>query len=148
MREIGRKLGQLHEINDQAGIIARLVDHSALVPNAGEAPRMVAEAFRAMASGRRGPAALECPINVWGKPGDVTPLRSAAGRRSPRSTRTRCAMPRSCLGAAKNPMIVGRRRRAGRVAGSDGARRACCRRRCCAASAAARACSTAAIRSP
>jgi acetolactate synthase-1/2/3 large subunit len=104
-RDIGRKLGQLHEINDQAGIIARLVDHSALVPNAGAAPRMVAEAFRAMASGRRGPAALECPINVWGKPGDVTPcdllpvaepaidedaLRDAAKR----------------LGAAKNPMIV------------------------------------------
>src|SRR5213078_949096 len=31
-RDIGRKLGQLHEINDQAGIIARLVDHSALIP--------------------------------------------------------------------------------------------------------------------
>jgi acetolactate synthase-1/2/3 large subunit len=104
-RDIGRKLGQLHEINDQAGIIARLVDHSALVPNAAAAPRMVAEAFRAMASGRRGPAALECPINVWGKRGDVTPcdplpvaepaidedvLRDAAKR----------------LGAAKNPMIV------------------------------------------
>src|SRR5690348_17214282 len=36
-RDIGRKLGQLHEINDQAGIIARLVDHSALVGNPGEA---------------------------------------------------------------------------------------------------------------
>src|SRR5437764_15010306 len=66
-RDIGRKLGQLHEINDQAGIIARLIDHSALIPNAEAAPRIVAEAFRAMASGRPGPAALECPINVWGK---------------------------------------------------------------------------------
>src|SRR5436190_2719377 len=104
-RDIGRKLGQLHEINDQAGIIARLVDHSALVPNAEAAPRMVAEAFRAMFTGRPGPAALECPINVWGKPGNVTPcdplpmpepsidedaLRDAAKR----------------LSAAKNPMIV------------------------------------------
>jgi acetolactate synthase-1/2/3 large subunit len=104
-RDIGRKLGQLHEINDQAGIIARLVDHSALVPNAGAAPRMVAEAFRAMFTGRSGPAALECPINVWGKTGEVQPhdplpipepqmdedaLRDAARR----------------LGAAKNPMIV------------------------------------------
>src|SRR6187401_1656428 len=33
-RDIGRKLGQLHEINDQAGILARLVDHSSLIPNA------------------------------------------------------------------------------------------------------------------
>jgi acetolactate synthase-1/2/3 large subunit len=104
-RDIGRKLGQLHEINDQAGIIARLVDHSALVPNAEVAPRMVAEAFRAMCTGRPGPAALECPINVWGKPGEVQPhdplpipepnidedaLRDAAKR----------------LGGAKNPMIV------------------------------------------
>src|SRR6266550_3380659 len=31
MGEIGLKRGHLHEINDQAGIIARLVDHSALV---------------------------------------------------------------------------------------------------------------------
>src|SRR6202008_1082517 len=51
-RDIGRKLGQLHEINDQAGIIARLVGHSALIPNAEAAPRMVAEAFGAMRTGR------------------------------------------------------------------------------------------------
>ena len=104
-RDIGRKLGQLHEINDQAGIIARLVDHSKLVPNAEAAPRMVAEAFRAMVTGRPGPAALECAINVWGKPGEAAPqaplpapdlkidedaLRDAAKR----------------LAAAKNPMIV------------------------------------------
>src|SRR6188474_448546 len=30
--DIGRALGHLHEINDQAGIIARLVDHAALIP--------------------------------------------------------------------------------------------------------------------
>jgi len=104
-RDIGRKLGQLHEINDQAGIIARLVDHSALIRSAEDAPRMVAEAFRAMASGRPGPAALECPIDVWGRPGQVLhqqplpapelaidedALRDAARR----------------LGAAKNPLIV------------------------------------------
>ena len=103
--DIGRKLGHLHEINDQAGIIARLVDHSALVPGAAQAPRMVAEAFRAMRTGRPGPAALECSLNVWGKPAEVTPcdplpvdepaldedaLRDAARR----------------LGAAKNPLIV------------------------------------------
>src|ERR1043165_6006386 len=72
--DIGRKLGHLHEINDQAGIIARLVDHSALVRSAEVTPRMVAEAFRAMASGRPGPAALECSMNVWGQPGDAAPV--------------------------------------------------------------------------
>ena len=70
VREIGKRRGHLHEINDQAGILKRLVDHSALVRGAEEAPRQVAAAFRAMASGRPGPAALECSIDVWGKPGD------------------------------------------------------------------------------
>jgi acetolactate synthase-1/2/3 large subunit len=103
--DIGRKLGHLHEINDQAGILARLVDHSKLVPSAEAAPRMVAEAFHAMASGRPGAAALECGINVWGKPGEVTaqdPLpvtQPAIDEDALRDAAKR-------LGAAKNPMIV------------------------------------------
>src|SRR3954470_23150391 len=104
-RDIGRKLGQLHEINDQAGIIARLVDHSALVPNAEAASAMLCEAFRAMASGRPGPAALECAINVWGKVGDVTlcdPL--PVEQRAIDEDALRDAAKR--LAVAKNPMIV------------------------------------------
>ncbi|MEJ0077255.1 MAG: thiamine pyrophosphate-dependent enzyme [Alphaproteobacteria bacterium] len=104
MGEIGLERGHLHEMNDQAGILSRLVDHVALVPDAQAAPRMVAAAFREMAAGRPGPAALECAINVWGTPGNATPcdplpveqpaidedaLRDAAQR----------------LAAAKNPMI-------------------------------------------
>jgi acetolactate synthase-1/2/3 large subunit len=104
-RDIGRKLGHLHEINDQAGIIARLVDHSALIPNAEAASRMVAAAMREMAAGRPGPAALECPINVWGKPGNVTlvgplpPEQLAIDEDALRDAAKR-------LAAAKNPMIV------------------------------------------
>src|SRR5262245_37433831 len=49
--DIGRALGHLHEINDQAGILARLVDHVRLVRGAEIARTMVAEAFRAMATG-------------------------------------------------------------------------------------------------
>ena len=94
-RDIGRKLGHLHEINDQAGILARLVDHAALVPDAAAAPRMVAEAFRAMATGRPGPAALECAHQCVGQAGRRDAGRAAAGRTSPRSTRTRCATPPS-----------------------------------------------------
>jgi acetolactate synthase-1/2/3 large subunit len=104
-RDIGRKLGQLHEINDQAGIIARLVDHAALVPNAEAAPRMVAEAFRAMFTGRPGPAALECPINVWGKLGEVTPCELLAID-SPPVDEDALREAAKRLGAAKKPMIV------------------------------------------
>src|ERR1700704_3269886 len=71
--DIGRHLGHLHEIRDQAGIIKRLVDHSALIRKPEQAPKLVAEAVRAMASGRPGPASLQCAIDVWGKSGPVTP---------------------------------------------------------------------------
>jgi len=104
-RDIGRKLGQLHEINDQAGIIARLVDHAALVPNAEAAPRMVAEAFRAIATGRPGPAALECPINIWGKPGNAT-LCDPLPAEQPAIDEDVLRDAARRLAAAKNPMIV------------------------------------------
>ena len=57
-RDIGRGLGHLHEIRDQAGIIERLVDHYAHLSGPSEAPGKVAAAFRAMASRRPGPAVL------------------------------------------------------------------------------------------
>src|SRR5215216_2477981 len=103
--DVGRKLGHLHEINDQAGIIARLVDHSALIRSAEDAPRLVAEAFRAMASGRPGPAALECPIDVWGRPGEVTPH---AALPAPETAIDEDALRDAAkrLGNAKNPLIV------------------------------------------
>src|SRR5713226_9166844 len=56
--DIGRGLGHLHEIPDQAGIIARLVDFSARVKAPAEASRLVAQAVAAMFTGRRGPAVL------------------------------------------------------------------------------------------
>src|ERR1051325_8101217 len=104
-RDIGRKLGHLHEINDQAGILARLVDHAALVPDAAAAPRMVAEAFRAMATGRPGPAALECAINVWGRPGNVT-LCDPLPVEQPAIDEDALRDAGKRLAAAKNPMIV------------------------------------------
>ena len=71
-----------------------------------DAPRMVAEAFRAMASGRPGPAALECSHQRVGQD-----RRGDAGRRPSPSAQPaidedalRDAAKR--LGAAKNPMIV------------------------------------------
>jgi len=56
--DIGRHLGHLHEIRDQAGILKRLVDYSALIRKPEQAPRLVAEAVRSMVSGRPGPASL------------------------------------------------------------------------------------------
>jgi acetolactate synthase I/II/III large subunit len=68
---IGRGYGHLHEIRDQAGIIARLVDFSARIHMPAEAPGLVAAAMRAMQCGRPGPAALECAMDVWERSGPI-----------------------------------------------------------------------------
>ena len=90
---IGRGLGHLHEIRDQAGIIARLVDFSARIREPAEAAPLVAEAVRAMATGRPGPAVLECAIDVWGRSAPVAADRAAFPRRAAADRRGRDPLP-------------------------------------------------------
>lgn len=103
--DIGKHLGHLHEIRDQAGILKRLVDYSALIRKAEQAPRLVAEAIRSMGEKRPGPASLQCAIDVWGKPGQVAPLPPLPVRR-PKLDETAIRKAAKLLGAAKNPMII------------------------------------------
>jgi len=103
--DIGRHLGHLHEIRDQAGILKRLVDYSALIRKPEQAPRLVAEAVRSMVSGRPGPASLQCAIDVWGKAAAVTP-QPPLPVREPKVDQTAITKAAKLLGAAKNPMIV------------------------------------------
>jgi acetolactate synthase I/II/III large subunit len=103
--DIGRGLGHLHEIRDQAGIIARLVDFSARVNAPADASRLVAQAVAAMFTGRRGPAALECAIDMWGRPG-AGALQASLAVREPAIDEDAVAAAAKRLGAAKRPMIV------------------------------------------
>jgi acetolactate synthase I/II/III large subunit len=103
--DIGRGLGQLHEIRDQAGIIERLVDHTTLIRKPEAASRAAAVAMRAMQTGRPGPAVLECAIDVWGKSGPLTlqaPLPVPATKIDHGAIRKAAKL----LGAAKQPLII------------------------------------------
>jgi acetolactate synthase-1/2/3 large subunit len=104
--DIGRGFGHLHEIRDQAGIIARLVDHCAMIREPGEAPALVAQAISAMAKGRPGPAALECAIDVWGKEGVVGSISPPAPPTPPPVDEDAVLAAAKRLGAAKHPLIV------------------------------------------
>src|SRR5690242_7757897 len=106
-RDIGRNIGHLHELRGQADVIARLVGHSAQIGAPADAPRRVAEAMRAMQTGRRGPAALVCPIDVWGARGPVTPQLPLAplAPDQPAIDEDAILAAAKRLGAAKNPMI-------------------------------------------
>ena len=103
--DIGRHLGHLHELRDQAGLIARLVDVAAHIRSPAAAPRLVAQAMRAMQSGRRGPAALSCAIDTWGTRGDVAPQAPLAPF-EPAIDEDAILAAAKRLGNAKNPLIM------------------------------------------
>ncbi|HSP49790.1 MAG TPA: thiamine pyrophosphate-dependent enzyme [Pseudolabrys sp.] len=102
---IGRGFGHLHEIRDQAGIIARLVDNSARIDGPAEASANVAKAIASMRQGRPGPAALECAIDVWGKRGPVA-LVPPAPARAPHIDEDKVKAAAKLLGKAKRVLIV------------------------------------------
>jgi len=103
--DIGRGFGHLHEIRDQAGILARLVGHCARIRAPEEASALVAQAMTAMRAGRPGPAALECAIDVWGRAGEVKLVPPQPTAELPLDEDAiRDAAKR--LGAAKRVMIV------------------------------------------
>jgi acetolactate synthase I/II/III large subunit len=103
---IGRGLGHLHEIRDQAGLIARLVDFSARIREPREAAPRIAEAVRAMATGRPGPAVLECAIDVWGRSASVPAIAPAPSPAQPPIDEDAVRDAAKRLATAKRPLIV------------------------------------------
>src|SRR5690348_1041627 len=103
-RTIGKGEGQLHEIRDQAGIIKRLVDFHAHIGGPTEAGALVAKASRAMRSSRRGPVALDCAMDVWGKRGKAA-LVELLPVRHPRVDEDAVRKAAKILGNAKRVLI-------------------------------------------
>ncbi|HEX3505034.1 MAG TPA: thiamine pyrophosphate-dependent enzyme [Xanthobacteraceae bacterium] len=103
--DIGKGLGHLHEMRDQAGIIARLVDHQALIRRPEQASRTTAQMLRAMREGRPGSAALECAMDVWGKSGSVR-LQAPLPVPAPKIELGAVRRAAKRLGAAKRPLII------------------------------------------
>jgi acetolactate synthase-1/2/3 large subunit len=103
---IGRGFGHLHEIRDQAGIIARLVDFCARIRTPASAATLVGEAFQAMAGGRPGPAVLECAMDVWGRSAPVAPIAPPAPVPQPPIDEDAVTQAAKRLAAAERPLIV------------------------------------------
>ncbi len=104
--DIGRGIGHLHEIRDQAGIISRLVDFSARIRTPMDAPGLVAKAMQALFSGRPGPAALECAIDVWGREGAVPLIKAAVPPRPPKIDEAAIRKVAKILGQSERPLIL------------------------------------------
>jgi acetolactate synthase-1/2/3 large subunit len=103
---IGKGHGHLHEIRDQAGIVARLVDHSSFIRGPAEASAKVAKAIQSMSHERPGPAAIECPIDVWGKRAAVPAIVGPAPERPPKIDIDKVRAAAKVLGKAERVLIV------------------------------------------
>ncbi len=103
---IGRGRGHLHEMPDQLAALRQLTKWSALISEPGEAPTLVARAFREMTSGRQGPVALEMPWDHFTKQvpaAAAEPLPPVAPAvADPASLREAARL----LGDARAPMIM------------------------------------------
>ena len=103
--DIGRGLGHLHEIRDQTGIVKRLVDYAGLISKPQDASKVTAAALRTMQTGRLGPAAIECAMDVWSRSAPVAvhePLPIPAPKID--TAAIRCVAKR--LGASERVLIV------------------------------------------
>jgi acetolactate synthase-1/2/3 large subunit len=106
---IGRGIGQLHEINDQLGVIRSLTKWAARITSPAEAPLLVTEAIRQLNSGRPRPVGLECPWDVLQTTNVVDKIPAAAAPFYPAVDTEAVEKAAKLLGQARNPMIfVGR----------------------------------------
>jgi acetolactate synthase-1/2/3 large subunit len=103
---IGRGLGHLHEIRDQAGIIERLVDFSCRIRSPAQAAGLIAESFHAMASGRPGPAVVECAMDIWGRSAPLAAIAPPLPPTQPPIDEDAIRDAAKRLAGAKRPLIV------------------------------------------
>jgi acetolactate synthase-1/2/3 large subunit len=103
---VNRDTGYLHDIPDQLGIMQRLTKWSARIRAPHEAAAVTDEAFRQMVSGRPRPAAIECPLDVWGKSTSITLPDLPAPLPAPEPDDDAVEAAAKALGEAKRPLII------------------------------------------
>jgi acetolactate synthase-1/2/3 large subunit len=106
LHRIGRGFGLLHELPDQLGIMQRLTKWAARIEAPHEGPRLIAEAFERMQTGRPRPVALEIPMDVLAQEGwlagEMPGAREVANPRPDPEAIERAA---GLLNGAARPMI-------------------------------------------
>ena len=102
--EIDRGHGHLHELYDQKGIAAHFSRSVGRISAPQDSSRMVAEALRTAQSGRKGPAFLECALDVWGKRALVGDIVVPIPRAPVDPTALEAAA--KLLASAKKPLII------------------------------------------
>ena len=97
--------GHLHEIHDQIGLLRHIVKHGERIRSPQEASSRVAQAIAIATSGRTGPVALECAIDVWGQAAEVE-LSAPIAHTPPCADPAAIVAAADLLATAQRPLIV------------------------------------------
>jgi acetolactate synthase-1/2/3 large subunit len=97
--------GHLHEMPDQLATLRTFVKWADRIDHPAAAPMAVARAFQEMLSGRRGPAALEMPWDVFTDRAEADLARPLDPFRAPRPDSERIKDAATLIAASKTPMI-------------------------------------------
>ena len=102
---IGRGRGQLHELPDQLALLRGLTKWSERINHPTEAPYVMAEAFRQLASGRIRPVAVEAPWDVFGMSAEVTAQPPLTAGPAPTADPEDLSRAVKLIAQAKRPLI-------------------------------------------
>jgi acetolactate synthase-1/2/3 large subunit len=102
---LGKGRGHLHEMPDQLATLRTFVKWADRIEYPDAAPTLVSRAFQEMLSGRRGPAALEMPWDVFTQRADTGPATRFTPFPAPLPDTDRITKAAALIKAAKAPMI-------------------------------------------
>src|SRR5438105_6414009 len=97
--------GHLHEMPDQLATLRGFVKWAERIEYPGDAPTQVSRAFQEMLSGRRGPAALEMPWDVFTQRADTVASKPFELFPAPQPDGDRIKAAATLIAGSKNPMI-------------------------------------------
>ena len=103
---LGKGRGHLHEIPDQLATLRSITKWATHIDRTEDVPAAVEGAFRAMLSGRPGPAALEMCWDTMGESAEVCFLPPAGADRPPRADPLALDEAAALLNGARAPLIL------------------------------------------
>ena len=102
---LGKGRGHLHEMPDQLATLRTYVKWADRIEYPGNAPTVVARAFQEMMSGRRGPASVEMPWDVFTQRADTAAAQVLQPLPAPQPDSDLVRKAAALIKASKAPMI-------------------------------------------
>ncbi|MHC1946161.1 hypothetical protein IF803_17405 [Bradyrhizobium sp. UFLA06-06] len=102
---LGKGRGHLHEMPDQLATLRTFVKWADRIEYPDNAPALVSRAFQEMLSGRRGPASLEMPWDVFTQRTQVAPVNPFDALPAPQPDPDRIKAAADLIAGSKAPMI-------------------------------------------